>query len=211
MGGGGSINTTHLMAFQEDQNHEKNVNKISVPRKESRKLFYDDINIERKQVDINKGPENMKESNVEYSREKEVLFNKMRFVWAYARKQNSFNQVILIFKGWTLNIRTMNNENTEMKKTVETFLPPITSKVTEFSTIQKYLSYLQNVSESVNMPYVDVTLELALLSVHTRPYGTFQKCIKMLSYILAAFISSKKTSRYDSLITFTCLMNYFDQ
>ena len=140
MGGGGSINTTHLMAFQEDQNHEKNVNTISVPRKKSRKLFYGYINIERKQkIDVNKGPENIKESNIEYSREKEVLFNKMHFVWAYAQKQNSFNQVIPIFKGWTLNIRTMNNENTEIKKAVETFLPPITSKVTEFSTIQKYL------------------------------------------------------------------------
>ena len=63
----------------------------------------------------------------------------MHFVWAYARKQNSFNQVIPMFKGWTLNIRTMNNENTEIKKTVEKFLPPITSKVTEFFTIQKYL------------------------------------------------------------------------
>ena len=63
----------------------------------------------------------------------------MHFVWAYARRQNSFNQVIPIFKGWTLNSRTMNNENTEIKKTVKTFLPPITSKVTEFYIIQKYL------------------------------------------------------------------------
>ena len=84
MEGRGSINTTHLTAFQEDQNHEKNVNTISVPTKKSRKLFYEDINIERKQIDVNKGTENIKESNVEYSREKEVLFNKMHFVWAYA-------------------------------------------------------------------------------------------------------------------------------
>ena len=69
--------------------------------------------------------------------------------------------MIPIFKGWALNIRTMNNENTEIKKTVETFLPPIKSKVTEFSTIQKYLSYLQNLSESLNMPYVNNTLDVA--------------------------------------------------
>ena len=43
-------------------------------------FVYEDINIEGKQIDINKGPENIKESNVEYSREKEVLFNKMHFV-----------------------------------------------------------------------------------------------------------------------------------
>ena len=63
---------------------KKKINTISVPRKKSHKLFYEDINIEGKQIDINKGPENIKESNVEYSREKEVLFNKMHFVSAYA-------------------------------------------------------------------------------------------------------------------------------
>ena len=68
--------------------------------------------------------------------------------------------MIPTFKGWALNIRTMNNENAEIKKTVETFLPPIKSKVTEFSTIQKYLSYLQNLSESLNMPYVNNTLDV---------------------------------------------------
>ena len=187
MGGGGSINTTHLMAFQEDQNHEKNVSTISVPRKKSRKLFYEDINIERKQIDVNKGPENIKESNVEYSREKEVLFNKMHFVWAYARKQNSFNQVIPIFKGWTLNIRTMNNENTEIKKTVETFLPPITSKVTEFSTIQKYLSYLQNLSESVNMPYVNVTLDVGAAISAYKTIWNFPEMYKNVIIHLGSF------------------------
>ena len=35
MGSGGSINTTHLTAFQEDQNHEKNVNNKCSKKEES--------------------------------------------------------------------------------------------------------------------------------------------------------------------------------
>ena len=47
-----------------------------------------------------------------------------------------------------------------LTKTIEIYLPPITTKVTEFSTIQKYLSYLQNLCRSVNMPYVNITLDM---------------------------------------------------
>ena len=87
------------------------------------------------------------------------MFNKVHFVWVYARKQNLFDQVIPTFKGWALNIRS-DCQKTTIKKTVETFLPPFTSKVTEFSTIQEYLSYLKNLSASVNMPYVNITLDV---------------------------------------------------
>ena len=75
----------------------------------------------------------------------------------------------------------MNNENTEIKKTVETFLPPITSKVTEFSTIQKYLSYLQNLSESVNMPYVNVTLDVGAA---TNAYKTIWNVSEMYKNVI---------------------------
>ena len=43
-------------------------------------------------------------------------------------------------------------------QTVEVYLPLITTKVTDFSTIQK--SYLQSLSRSVNMPFVNVTLDV---------------------------------------------------
>ena len=45
-------------------------------------------------------------------------------------------------------------------KTSETYLPPILSKVTEFSSIQKYVEYLQSLAASVNMPYVNITLDV---------------------------------------------------
>ena len=47
-----------------------------------------------------------------------------------------------------------------MKKTVITYLPPINSKVTDFSTIFAYFDYLQKLAADVNMPYVNITLDV---------------------------------------------------
>ena len=47
----------------------------------------------------------------------------------------------------------------DVKKTVETYLPPINSKVTDLKMIYKYLKYLQGLAADVNMPFVNVTLD----------------------------------------------------
>ena len=78
-------------------------------------------------------------------------------MWIYIRKQNNFNRIYSTLKGWLLSQRAENSET--LKKISETFFPPIT-KVTEFVTIQKYLTYLQSMAASVNMPYVNVTLDV---------------------------------------------------
>ena len=45
--GGGSINTTHFMAFQEHQSHcQPNINTTTVPRKKSQVLFYENVSVE---------------------------------------------------------------------------------------------------------------------------------------------------------------------
>ena len=43
---------------------------------------------------------------------------------------------------------------------METYLPPITSKVNEFTTIETYLEYLEKLSLSCNMPFVNITLDV---------------------------------------------------
>ena len=58
--------------------------------------------------------------------------------------------------GWLLKHRKVQ----KLRKTVETYLPPITTKVTDFSTILNYMVHLQNLSECVNMPYVNITLDI---------------------------------------------------
>ena len=201
MGGGGSINTTHLMAFQEDQSHEINTNTITVPRKKSRKLFLEDINIETKPVDVKRQPENIKVGSLSHCQEKELMFNKVHFVWVYARKQNFFDQVIPTFKGRALNIRS-DCQKTTIKKTVETFFPPFTSKVTEFSTIKKYLSYLQNLSASVNMPYVNITLDVGTAINAYKTVWSFPEQYKNVIIHLGGFHFLKENFQVWTLINY---------
>ena len=61
------------------------------------------------------------------------------------------------FTGWRLFGR--NAVVQEVQKTVETYLAPITGKVTEFTTISKYMTYLQSLAASSNMLYVNITLD----------------------------------------------------
>ena len=49
---------------------------------------------------------------------------------------------------------------TALKKTTETYLPPITSKVTDFETISNYITYLKSLASECNMPYVNITLDV---------------------------------------------------
>ena len=43
---------------------------------------------------------------------------------------------------------------------METYLPSIPSKVVEFTTIETYLEYLEKISMSCYMPFVNITLDV---------------------------------------------------
>ena len=73
---------------------------------------------------------------------------------------NSFDQIITTFPGWLLKLREQANGMTQVIKTIETYLPPITTKVTDFKTIFQYMTYLQSLAADVNMPYVNITLDV---------------------------------------------------
>ena len=73
-------------------------------------------------------------------------------------KQNGFDQIVPVFKGWMLQIRSLDQHN--ITKTVATYLPPLASNVTDFETIQQYLSYFQKLAKDVGMPYVNVVLDV---------------------------------------------------
>ena len=46
------------------------------------------------------------------------------------------------------------------KKTVEIYLSPIKTKVTDFKTIYYNVKYLQQLANGVNMPYVNTILDV---------------------------------------------------
>lgn len=158
LAGGGSVNTTHLMAFQEPAVGTEVVKKIQlVPRRKSRQLFYEDVNLPILKIDKKKEPPIQSlQHDFSYS---DTHFNTRYFIWTYLRKVNSFDQTVPTFKAWLLQVKDSTNVGKPIK-TFETFLPPITSKVTDFSTIQQYLRYVKGLSKSANMPYVNVTLDV---------------------------------------------------
>ena len=91
---------------------------------------------------------------------KKDYFKNLYAMWIYIRKQNNFNQIYPVLKGWLLSQRAETSET--LKKTSETFLTLITTKVIEFASIKKYLTYLQSMTASVNMPYINVTLDVGV-------------------------------------------------
>ena len=157
--GGGAVNTTHLMAFQEQEHHILQVQHMPVPRGKKRKLSA--LQDEDEQIAFSvdtaaEPPYQASNKSFEYDNEN---FQKRQFLWLYLRKCNNFDQVVPTFTGW-MHFGIKSVEKNEIRKTVETYLPPITSKVTEFTTISKYMTYLQSLATSSNMPYVNITLDV---------------------------------------------------
>ena len=74
-------------------------------------------------------------SQLTQSNDAEKLFKSYFFLWTFIKKQHAFDQIVSIFQGWMTQIRNV-QQNT-IQKTTETFLASITSKVTDFHTIQK--------------------------------------------------------------------------
>ena len=147
LGGGGSLNITHLMAFQEDQdNCHQEQNVVTVPYKRSIGDY--STNIYKLQT-TNKSQDN-------WTCILQCQGGLVQQDALYARKHNFFHHIIPSFKGWYLQVIPANN----IRKTVKTYLPLVTSEVTEFSTIQRYLSYLQRLSVKSNMAYVNVTRDV---------------------------------------------------
>ena len=76
--------------------------------------------------------------------------------WLICLNENGFDQLVPMFSGFLLKHR----EVKELRKNVISYLPPITSKVTEFETIVNCMEYVQKLSEESNMKYVSITLDV---------------------------------------------------
>ena len=158
--GGGSVNTTHLMAFQERNGRCIDYSSVAISRTKKRKFTSEEIhsiptfNIDASIEPPTLGSMSTSESPCFDSSE----FNCSLFIWVYLRKTNSFDQAVPNFPGWLLKIRKKVEPQISLDKTQETYLPPITTKVTEFQTISKYMSYLKSLAATANMPYVNISL-----------------------------------------------------
>ena len=54
-----------------------------------------------------------------------------------------------------------------IKRTVETYVPPITTKVIDFKAMYQCMKYLQQLGNNFNMAYVNITLDFGA-SINTQ-------------------------------------------
>ena len=88
----------------------------------------------------------------------EAKFLPKYFLWLFLRYRNWFSQIIPTFLGWLLTLRL--KEGVPVIKTVETYLPPLPTKVTDYETIYNYMVYLKGCASDMNTPYVNITLDV---------------------------------------------------
>ena len=150
------INITHLVAHQEESEASKlHDNNFSVPK--SAKIMPQNFgDSSTKTVNLKVEPDLFASEVREFGDLDLVSIFAKYYYWLWIRKHNSFDQQVSNFSGWNLKHCSHN----ELKKTVITYLPPINSKVTDFSTIFAYFDYLLKLAADVNMPYVNITLDI---------------------------------------------------
>ena len=152
--GAGAVNTTHLVAFQESAGLPNTIN-ITMPRSKKRKRsVLPSTNHSVNKINVSVEPQKFVEIATESSSDKS-LFESLHYLWLYLWKQNAYDQILPIFSGWLVRQRMKEIPKTALKKTTETYLPPITSKVIDFETISNYITYLKSLASECNMPYVN--------------------------------------------------------
>ena len=137
------------MAFQESvEGIPNNTNNISLPQSKRKKISIDPA-AESTLPNINKNAEPTKFNQIIKPNSVPSRFFSLYDLWLLFRKWNSVDQIVPIFSGWLINIRKKHSMN--LIKTAEAYLPPILSKVTDFSSAQKYIEYLKSLAHSLNI------------------------------------------------------------
>ena len=157
--GGKMVNTTHLMAFQEtieDCNVFLNTNDdYQVPRTKHWRVEYEQGDVPNPIINKSQEPPKFdKAFSLNH-------FNSLFFFWLCFHKWNSHDQAVAIFSDWLTQVREKRYPNQHTVKTTEIYLPPLVLEVTESSTIQKYVEYLQSLAATVNMSYVNIIVDVA--------------------------------------------------
>ena len=155
--GHGAFNSTHMVAFQEELPLPMlEITDIELPRSKRRSLQICESEPVDLIVNANKEPPLTFCTNIDesyFSCYQEFPYVANYLLWIIMRKLNAADRTVSTYSGWRTCVKKLTS-SIPLKKTVLKYLPPINAKVTEFSTIYKYLEYLQVLASEVNMPYV---------------------------------------------------------
>ena len=180
------INSTHLVMFQEVspgseyQSAERSVPKTLTHFKSSQEQQIHDVRVNPKKRARKTHGVGRCSSYISH-------FDLRYFLWKLLWQVSAGKQTISSFSGWKLLIRKA--ADVVVQTTVMTYLLPINALVTDFSTIFGYLSYMQKLCKEVNMPYVNVTLDLGAAMNAYKLVWNYLNLLAIFLSILEIFIS----------------------
>ena len=157
--GAGSVHNTPGVVFQENSaaavmRHED----VSIPRSKRRSIQLSTENVD-KRVAINPKAEPPSFSGLQGKpppSNAEQLCAMLLLLWKSARYLNSANQTNSRFVGWIIRrFQRAHSQATQM-----TYLPPISSPITEYSTIIEMFHQSRKLAKQSNMSYTHITLDV---------------------------------------------------
>ena len=83
-------------------------------------MFYEDINIDYKPVHKTKEPEKLVVETCEILQKSIDSFHCFYCFWSYLHKQNGFDQTVPIFKGWMLQIISLDQQKNKNSRYLTT-------------------------------------------------------------------------------------------
>eukprot|EP00794_Sanderia_malayensis_P001334 gene1334-biopygen1064 len=174
--GHGAVHSTHMVAFQEEsQFAELGSQRLKIDR--TRKRQIEDKSEGNADISINPKKEastlaHFKRNETDLSR---VSFQFIYLAWMVLRNLNSDDQIVSSFFGWKIKLRSAGLPQESIKKKVMMYLPPINANVTDYSTLNSYLMYMQRLADEMNMPYVSVTLGVGAAMMPLKLYGIIRR------------------------------------
>ena len=98
--GGGAINTTHMVAFQEETEHTSLLyTHTNVERTKSRRLKIENLNFGRLAINIKQEHPVFSQTDELQAQELVNPFCMNYLIWVTIRKQNAFDQIIPSYSG----------------------------------------------------------------------------------------------------------------
>lgn len=157
--GAGSIHNTPGIAFQENSIAAVlRKTDLTIPRTKKRSVRLSTEEVQPPvRINPNVSPPSFKDNNIHCCRnESQLLCEKLLLTWKSVRYLNASNQNNPRFVGWIVHkFQKANSEATKM-----TYLPPILTPITEYSTIIEMFYVSRQLAKQSNMTYTHITLDV---------------------------------------------------
>ena len=156
------LDMTNIVAFQEKEALQQislTKTKVSVPREMKRSLSGGSKRIKTPTINVKQEPSTFDPSIFENERKNEIQTADLTvLVWSVLRILASRDPTLPMLSGWLMLMRQ--RHTSIIYKTVETYLHPMSTSINDYGTIFNLLIHLQGLAADVNMPYINLTMDV---------------------------------------------------